>query len=199
MQGDNQETKAAIRRRMRALLKAVPSHERRDASLKVCQLLKQQEAWRNARSILFYAPLADELDLATLWSDAFAQAKEVVLPRFVPAQSAYEACRLDRIEQSLAPGQFAILEPDSTCAPVPLNQLDLVLVPGVAFDVRGRRLGRGRGFYDRLLKDMSAMKCGVAYDWQIEPEIPVESHDIRVDCILTPTQWRDCSQGVAVK
>jgi 5-formyltetrahydrofolate cyclo-ligase len=65
----------------------------------------------------------------------------------------------------------------------------LVLVPGVAFDLRGRRLGRGKGFYDRLLADAGGLKCGVAFDEQIVTEIPVEPHDVSVDCILTPTRW----------
>ncbi|HLP77584.1 MAG TPA: 5-formyltetrahydrofolate cyclo-ligase, partial [Candidatus Paceibacterota bacterium] len=78
------------------------------------------------------------------------------------------------------------------CAPVSLNQLDLVLVPGVAFDACGRRLGRGKGFYDRLLADTRGIKCGVAFDEQIVTGIPVEPHDVLVDCILTPTRWIDC-------
>jgi 5-formyltetrahydrofolate cyclo-ligase len=63
------------------------------------------------------------------------------------------------------------------------------LVPGVAFDLHGRRLGRGKGFYDRLLADVRGKTCGVAFDEQIVREVPVEPHDSDVNCILTPTRW----------
>ena len=72
---------------------------------------------------------------------------------------------------------------------MPLNRLDFVLVPGIAFDLQGRRLGRGKGYYDRLLAEVRGKTCGVAFDEQIVDEIPVEPHDIHVNCILTPTRW----------
>ncbi|MBP9903534.1 MAG: 5-formyltetrahydrofolate cyclo-ligase, partial [Verrucomicrobia bacterium] len=71
----------------------------------------------------------------------------------------------------------------------PLNRLDLVLVPGVAFDPRGGRLGRGQGYYDRLLAGVRGTKCGVAFDEQIVDAVPVGPLDIRLNCILTPTRW----------
>jgi 5-formyltetrahydrofolate cyclo-ligase len=85
-------------------------------------------------------------------------------------------------------GQFGIREPDPDCIEIPSHQLDLVLVPGVAFDLHGRRLGRGKGFYDRLLTEVRGMKCGVAFDEQVLNEIPKESHDIHMNFILTPTR-----------
>ena len=74
-----------------------------------------------------------------------------------------------------------------------LNSLDLVLVPGLGFDAAGHRLGRGRGFYDRLLVQIAGTKCGVAFDEQMRPSIPAEQHDILLNCILTPTQWLEIS------
>ncbi|MEY2466031.1 MAG: 5-formyltetrahydrofolate cyclo-ligase, partial [Verrucomicrobiota bacterium] len=71
----------------------------------------------------------------------------------------------------------------------PIKPLDLILVPGVAFELHGRRLGRGKGFYDRLLADMRGTTCGVAFDEQIVAEIPVEPHDVHLDYLLTPTRW----------
>ena len=68
-------------------------------------------------------------------------------------------------------------------------RLDLVLVPGVAFDLHGRRLGRGRGYYDRLLSQVGGRTCGVAFDEQVVSEVPVEAHDVLLNCILTPTRW----------
>ena len=69
-----------------------------------------------------------------------------------------------------------------------MNRLDLVLVPGVAFDLQGRRLGRGRGFYDRLLADVDGIKCGIAFDEQMVNEVPAGPPDVRLNFILTPTR-----------
>ncbi len=86
-------------------------------------------------------------------------------------------------------GHFGIREPRSPCAPLPLTRLDLILVPGVAFDLHGRRLGRGKGYYDQLLKGLQGTTCGVALDQQIVAEVPAEPHDVRLKCLLTPTRW----------
>jgi 5-formyltetrahydrofolate cyclo-ligase len=68
----------------------------------------------------------------------------------------------------------------------------LALVPGVVFDQEGRRLGRGKGFYDRLLPSVGGPLCGVAFDWQVLPAIPVEPHDHVLNYILTPSRWLSC-------
>jgi len=68
----------------------------------------------------------------------------------------------------------------------------LIVAPGIAFDLRGRRLGRGKGFYDRLLANAAGVKCGICFDEQLLAEIPVEPHDVALDFIATPTRWQDC-------
>ena len=93
------------------------------------------------------------------------------------------------LDADLATGKFGIREPRSHCGEILLNHLDLALVPGVGFDLKGRRLGRGRGFYDRLLAQISGTKCGVGFDEQIVEAIPTEPHDVHLNYILTPTRW----------
>lgn len=161
--------------------------------------MKLQVAWQQARAILLYAPLPDELDVSPLWRDAAADGKIIALPRFNPEKGAYVPRQLLHKDEPLARGKFGILEPGAGSPELELNQLDLVLVPGVAFDVSGRRLGRGHGYYDRLLANLAAIKCGVAFDPQITAELPAEPHDVRLDCILTPTRWLQFSRGAAVK
>lgn len=181
--------KAAIRKEIREKLRTIPAANRVSGAQQACGLLERQAVWKNARSVFFYAPLAGELDIWPLVEDSLASGKLVCLPRFDSATQRYIACRIQNLAGDLETGQFGIREPAPNCLPFPLNQLDLVLVPGVAFDLRGRRLGRGKGFYDRLLADAGGLKCGVAFDEQIVTEIPVEPHDISVNCILTPTRW----------
>jgi 5-formyltetrahydrofolate cyclo-ligase len=76
-----------------------------------------------------------------------------------------------------------------------MNRLDFALVPGLGFTTDGRRLGRGKGYYDRVLAQVRGFKCGVAFDQQIVDEIPAEPHDAQLDCILTPTRWCRVTRG----
>lgn len=183
MQLQKKALRTAIREKVRKLSQAC---QQRDAE-KARALLERQIVWQNAHKILFYAPVSGELEVWPLLEDAIRVGKEAYLPRFV--DPFYTACRITDIETGLAPGQFGIREPVHGSPEIPLNRLDFVLVPGIAFDLQGRRLGRGKGYYDRLLAEVRGTTCGVAFDEQIVEELPVEPHDIHLNCILTPTRW----------
>ncbi|SPE57247.1 5-formyltetrahydrofolate cyclo-ligase [Verrucomicrobia bacterium] len=184
-----QQAKAALRQEVCARLKQMSSADRLAGSARARALLLQQPEWRNAQSILFFAPLPEEVDLWPLVEEALAAGKTVALPRFEAAHGHYSACQVRNLARDLKPGQFGIREPVNTCPQLVLNLLDFILVPGVAFDLQGRRVGRGRGFYDRLLGVLRGVTCGVAFDEQIVEAIPVEPHDAVVTYILTPTRW----------
>ena len=145
--------------------------------------------WLEAQSILCYAPLSEEIDVWGLVQDALDARKEIALPQFDRGRRLYRAARVRDLQADLVRGQLGIREPAPTCPAVPLIQLDLVLVPGVGFDQFGHRLGRGQGYYDRLLADVRGTKCGLAFDCQWVTEIPVEPHDVKLDCIVTPSRW----------
>ena len=181
--------KAELRGQIRAALKAMSSAGRSAASTQVRDRLQQQEVWRKAGSILFYAPLAEEPDVWPLLAGALAAGKAAALPRFAGEHQKYVACRINDVARDICEGRFGIREPRADCAEIPLNQLDFVLVPGVAFDLDGHRLGRGKGHYDRLLASFEGLACGVAFDQQVVGHVPVEPHDAQLSCILTPTRW----------
>jgi 5-formyltetrahydrofolate cyclo-ligase len=183
------ESKRILRQQLRETLRTLSAAQREEAAAKACILLQQQRSWKTAKSVLFYAPLPNELNIWALVPEALAAGKAVLLPRFNETQGAYETFQIQDLDTDLAPGKFGILEPLTVNSSFPLNRLDLSLVPGLGFDPLGGRLGRGGGFYDRLLAQVSGMKCGVAFDRQIVPLVPVEPHDVRVNCILTPTRW----------
>jgi 5-formyltetrahydrofolate cyclo-ligase len=189
MHPDLKDLKAALRTQALAELGKIPMESRATGSAQACALLMQQPLWVQANSVLLFSPIQGEPDIWPLMESAIAEGKVVSLPRFLPKSGSYAACRVLDSKGDIQPGHFGIREPREHCPTVQLNQLDFVLVPGVAFDVRGCRLGRGRGFYDRLLTAVRGTKCGVAFDQQIVSEIPVEPHDIQLDCILTPTRW----------
>lgn len=184
-------SKSAIRSQVRELLRAITPEQRAHASQQARTLLQAQDHWKQAHSVLMFAPLPDELDVWPLVEVALMAGKEVFLPRFDSESNYYVARRLTNPETDLQPGKYGIREPGPHCPQLPLNRLDFVLAPGIAFDLHGRRLGRGRGYYDRILAAVRGITCGVAFDQQIVPEIPVEPHDITVRCILTPSRWTE--------
>ncbi len=193
------EEKAALRVRIRSELKGIGPSARSTKSAQACWRLQQESVWQQARSVLLYAPLPDEPDIEPLWRDALATAKELSLPRFDAERQVYVAGRVLEPRDDLRPGRFGIMEPKQGSPEVPLKQLDFIVVPGVAFSLDGRRLGRGRGFYDRLLTSVRGIKCGVAFDEQIVDAIPADGHDIRLDYILTPTRWTGADQCAVLK
>jgi 5-formyltetrahydrofolate cyclo-ligase len=186
--------KRELRQKLRAFLNTLPDTEGEAASLGTCAQLRQQSVWKGARAVLFYAPLAGEIDLTPMLDEGLRAGKVIALPRFIVETGAYDAFQIRDATGDCAPGEFGISEPKAQCAPFPLMQLDLVLAPGVGFDLAGCRLGRGRGFYDRLLAQISGIKCGVAFDRQIVERIPAEKHDVHMNCILTPTRWLQISE-----
>jgi 5-formyltetrahydrofolate cyclo-ligase len=184
-----QYTKDALRQKIRAQLKAMPTEQRALLSKQACLLLEKQTVWQIAKTIFFYAPLPEELDIWPLLRDSVAAKKTVALPRFDSVTGRYVACEVGDLARDISQGHFGIREPGGHCIAVPPNRLDLILVPGVAFDAHGRRLGRGKGFYDQLLASARGTTCGVAFDEQIVKAVPVEPHDVHLNCILTPTRW----------
>ena len=182
-------SKAALRKQQYDANKSIPAAVRAAAAELIRTRFKELEVWHNSRSILFYAPLPDEPDIWRLLADADAAGKVVLLPRYSAEDHTYVAGRIENLNQDLHSARFGILEPVAECATFPLNQLDLVLVPGVVWSATGYRIGRGQGHYDRLLAAVSGVKLGVAFDWQFTDAIPVQPHDIRLNCILTPTRW----------
>lgn len=184
------EQKAELRRRIRADLKALTAEERTRGSAELCERLRAQPMWSAAQSILCFVPARDEPDIWPLVAEALAEGRHVLLPRYSPTTDTYVAAMIRETPQDLQPGQFGILEPRAECPIFNLKQLDLALVPGLGFALNGVRLGRGQGYYDRLLAGVPGCKCGVAFDCQVAVEIPAEPHDVRLDCILTPSRWQ---------
>ncbi len=181
--------KAGLREQIRDRLENFPTEGRIAAAVLVRARLREQRVWSAAKSVLFFVPLPDEPDIWPLLNEAIAAGKTVATPAFVPGPNQYTVRRIIDPTRDLRVGRFGIPEPVAACAEVPLNRLDLALVPGVAFDARGGRLGRGQGFYDRLLAGVRGTKCGVAFEEQIVDAVPVGPLDIRLNCILTPTRW----------
>jgi 5-formyltetrahydrofolate cyclo-ligase len=183
------EAKAGLRRKLRAEGARRSPAELSEGSRAICERIGQQSVWRKAGAVLFYAPLPGEPDVRPLIELGLQGGKTILLPRYDAASGSYQVCRITEPRAQLAKGEFGILEPSRECPVGELNKLDLALVPGIGFSLNGCRLGRGKGYFDRMLSEVRGWKCGVAFDWQVTVEIPTERHDIRLNSIVTPTRW----------
>src|SRR3954464_10058744 len=134
------EEKRIIRERIRPRLKEIPPHERRELSRKAAVRLLNQEKFQKAEVILGYLPLQDEINLFPAFEWAWAAGKSVAFPRYVPDSQYYCAALTDRSIRNITRGAFGVAEPLADAPTVPLNRLDFVLVPGLAFDHSGTRL-----------------------------------------------------------
>ena len=144
-----------------------------------------------ARTVLLYSALPDEVPTAALMKRAFEDDKRLALPRVsADAEGLFEAVLCADLDQ-LAVGAFGLLEPDPASPSLSPHEIDLVIVPGRAFDRRGGRVGRGKGYYDRFLPRLrtDAEVVGVAFACQIfDDQLEGGPHDVRVRTVVTETE-----------
>lgn len=191
--------KAEARRLIRPRLAAMSPAQRTAASDSLCHWILRWDVWQAARTVLLYAPIPGEPDIGVLVEDARVQGKRICLPRYREADGSYEVAECAEGAGGVVVGRYGVREPGPASMAVPWIQLDLAMVPGVGFSPDGCRIGRGRGFFDRLLAPFRGLKCGVAFDEQIVDALPVGSHDVRLDCILTPTRRWIAGRRVVVE
>jgi 5-formyltetrahydrofolate cyclo-ligase len=145
--------------------------------------------WKSATTVCAFSALGDEPDVLCPWPDD----KRIALPRVEGHEmSMWWADG----PASLVRGKFGIPEPAPGARPAG-TAFDLILVPGVAFDRGGGRLGRGRGFYDRFLAQASGFFVGICLDDRLISDVPVEAHDMRMDAVVTPSGIISCSGSQA--
>lgn len=171
--------KDTIRSKIRATKALLTHQEKKTAAARVWEVVESTAAFMLADRILMYHSLNDELDTIDFlakWHDR----KRFFLPRVHGVNLELLPLDFDNLVQ----GAFSIMEPSEGDA-VSVDDIELIIVPGVAYDRRGNRVGRGKGFYDRLLGESRAMKIGVGYDFQLVDEIDSEPHDIPVDAVIT--------------
>lgn len=181
--------KRRLREELRTKLRQLSREEKSAQSHDARQLLRNQPVWRGARSVLLYASMPDEVDVMPLLDEALADGKQVFLPRYDAGRDEYHIREVRNSGDDLVPGHHGIREPAPHGAPPDGMRLDFILVPGLGFDNRGGRLGRGKGYYDRLLKVWTGVRCGIGFDCQLCDVIPAEPHDETLKLILTPSRW----------
>ena len=198
---NNISLKNELRKKIRSLRLDMDSHEVSEKSEIICGRIKSVAEYKEADVILAYMSAGGEVDLQELIEDAERYGKTVYIPKVISK----EEMRFYRYTGDFTKGSFGISEPANTGEEMLFdihrgdteNRRILVMVPGVAFDKNGNRMGYGGGYYDRFLMDidgsltsvsigrMQVTKIGVSYDYQIVDEIPVEKHDVRMDMIIS--------------
>nr|WP_052221024.1 5-formyltetrahydrofolate cyclo-ligase [Clostridium homopropionicum] len=142
--------------------------------------------YKNSRTILVYVSYNGEVDTHKFIQHALKDNKIVCVPKIVSKKEGMKAIEISDFED-LKIGSYGILEPTSFNKKIDEESINLVIVPGVAFDLKGGRIGYGGAFYDRFLKNISkdTFKVAIAYDFQILKNIPMEVHDEKIHRIIT--------------
>ncbi|HET8733869.1 MAG TPA: 5-formyltetrahydrofolate cyclo-ligase [Anaeromyxobacteraceae bacterium] len=182
--------KGALRERMRAARSALDPAVRASASRAIAARVAVLPAWTAARTVALYAAMGAEVETAELARLAEADGKRVAWPRLAGAERAMEFAIAS--PGDLVPGPAKAPEPPPGSPVVSPAEIDLILVPGLAFDEAGGRLGRGRGHYDATLAGMrpGAARVGIAFECQVVERVPSEPHDVALDAVVTESRVR---------
>ena len=182
--------KVSIRKQFLDCRKQLDLSAHSRASQQIQQQLIASECFVRAKTLALYSPINNEVATEQIFSAAKKLDKQIYYPRVAGNEfSFFKVGTLDELLQ----GAFGVAEPVSA-EKISVTDLDLVVVPGVAFDLRGHRLGYGRGFYDRQLvgKPAKTASVGLCFDFQLCDSLPVEAHDQVLDFIATETRFIPC-------
>ena len=181
------EAKRALRQNVLAAREAMPEGARAAASQAIAERFARRADFESARAILVTLPFRNEWDTRVLVRAALAAGKTVAAPRVDNATRMLELYAIADLERDVVLSSQGIPEPAAHCPPVPRAAIDFVVVPGLAFDREGHRLGYGGGYYDRLLPLLSprASRVAGAFDLQIVGEVPVGANDVGIDGVVS--------------
>jgi len=177
------------RAEMNRRLNAMDEAQRAEESQRICEHLLGSTVWRRARVVTLFAPMRTEPDVRPLWFRALAEGKVLTLPRYNLETRDYSPAVVTEPERDVVRARFGIEEPRADLPSVGWEEPDLLIVPGMAFDRRGNRLGRGWGYYDVLLARTRGFRCGVAFRCQYIERVPVLPHDVPVHAVVTASGW----------
>lgn len=184
------EDKKLIRGKLKSLRAGLPKKEALEKSGGVQKLLFGLPEFQRAKTVSFYVAKEDEVQTERMIKDSLKLGKRVLVPICKESGELALSELLD-CDTELEPGSFGVLEPKLTCRRmVPATKAELIVVPGVAFDLSGHRLGRGKGYYDRFLQKVSSSNpgtrfIGLAYEFQVLNDLPHTPGDVPVHKVVT--------------
>lgn len=180
------QNKSALRRQLRDQLAAMPDDARHRKSVLACSFVASSPEWAAARTVMLYLSTPTEVDTSPLALKAWQAGKTVVVPKVSWDQRRMLPVEISSLTDQMTTSGPGVREPAGG-KPVPVDFIDFVVVPGLGFDNKGYRIGRGMGFYDRFLAqaEFIGSSCGLAFDEQIVGELPVLDHDIPLSMLVT--------------
>lgn len=145
------------------------------------------EEYKNAKTIMFYVSKDNEVETKPIIEYAIKHKKNVCVPKTDRIKHKLYPIKIKSLNKDLQLGIFGLQEPILNRKKiVPVNKIDLIITPGIAFDINGYRLGWGKGYYDRFLEKTGVIpKIGLAFTLQIVPKLPVDKHDMPMDMVIT--------------
>jgi 5-formyltetrahydrofolate cyclo-ligase len=178
--------KLQLRNDLKARLVAMTAEARSDKSKAACRNLVETPQFRQSAVIMIYLSLPHEVDTSTAILAAWQQGKTVAVPKISWQQRHMIPVVITSLETGFLTEVGGLRNP-ITGAPMPMEDIDLVVTPGLGFDRKGNRIGRGGSYYDRFFanKDLRAAKCGFAFDEQVVEDVPTDKHDVRMDMLVT--------------
>jgi len=182
--------KEALRKQALKRRDALPEEEREEKSRRIAEAVSKLPEFRAAHTVLLFASYSSEVDTWPLICQALDAGKTVALPRVEEDGWTLSIRRVRDLGKDLQLSRWGIMEPEEHCQLIELDKLDFVLVPGVAFDEQGRRLGYGGGFYDNLLRSLAAGDDGpalvaIAFEMQVVAKVPGDRSDVPIPLIVT--------------
>jgi 5-formyltetrahydrofolate cyclo-ligase len=189
-EGALHQSKASLRLLARARRDALDALQRNLWSASIAETVLASDAWERARWVALYASFGSEVGTQDLLAAALSQQKRLALPRLEREGGLWKiSLREHTANAAVEVTGWGITQPTAQANPVASEAIDLWLIPGLAFDPRGVRLGWGRGYYDRLLSVAPGAKVGVAFEIQRFNQLPSEPHDVRLEALVTERGW----------
>ena len=180
-------TKQNLKRHLRAARIQLPECAIREKSLRIHHRLIRMPAYQIARRVACYVSVKNEVDTKTPIRAALREGKRVAVP-IARANGAMDFQAIAGLNE-LRTAHYGLREPVPNPELIlPPQALDVILIPGIAFDRRGHRIGSGKGYYDRFLTRTKAVRIGLAYDFQVIDRVPAEPHDVKMDWIVTESE-----------
>lgn len=163
-----------------------------EKSKAIAEKLFEMPEWRRTRTVMLYAATRSEAQTRAIIEKALSQGKRVCLPVRLDEEHVMKAYYINSFDE-LVLGDLGYLEPSKEKGWLAEPwEIGLVIVPGIAFDERGNRLGRGMYYYDGFLRKLKARKLALAFEMQLVPQVPIEPHDVPIDKIITEKRVINC-------
>ncbi len=180
------EQKKSLRNQLRQLLREITAEQWQQESHAAAQRLAATEAFEEASAIMIFLPILYEIDARPLALRAWQMGKTVAIPLVEQGSKRLTPVIVNSLEEPMDVDAYGLCSPRNP-EPLPVEMLDLVVVPGLGFDRQGRRIGRGGGFYDRFLseKEFHGTACGFAVHQQVIKEIPADPRDVNMNMLVT--------------